>query len=411
MKILTVVWSIGIGGTERAAVNYAIGYKKFGVESKVLVLGEGYQRYHELINEGVETILVLESNIELEKIINSLKTWNPDIIHVHNYTDHLFKYINALKSPETRVVETNVFSRPNFGKTYSIIDLSMQLSSWGYWKYTGLQISKNKHVAVSVVPYIFIPTKFQRPANDAIQQFKHHHHIPQNAFVVGRLGQPHQSKWNRDLIKIMKKTALPSNSIFYLLVGVPTDLLNEIKLQSEFFQSRVKTIDTLEGDEQLALYYYSLDCFAHSSKIGESFGYVLVEAIQCGVPVITRITPLRDNAQVEIIGDHGEAVVSIRQFVSAVKQIYMAQGCASTIDDSAIGNSRFLIETVIPGLLKTYENLLKGNKIDSNFKKENINTVWNKLGFMSLYYKPAAYFINSPIWGLFQKAKHTIRGR
>ena len=45
-----------------------------------------------------------------------------------------------------------------------------------------------------------------------------------------------------------------------------------------------------------------MDGFLHVSRIGESFGMVLCEAMLCGVPVVTLSTPLKDNSQLEVVG-------------------------------------------------------------------------------------------------------------
>ena len=60
MKILKLVWSVGPGGTERAAVNFAAGYKIYGCDSRVLVLGEGDERQKELENAGVDVCFLLK---------------------------------------------------------------------------------------------------------------------------------------------------------------------------------------------------------------------------------------------------------------------------------------------------------------------------------------------------------------
>ena len=44
-----------------------------------------------------------------------------------------------------------------------------------------------------------------------------------------------------------------------------------------------------------------MDVFLHLSRIGESFGLVLVEAAQIGLPIATLATPLKDDAQGEIV--------------------------------------------------------------------------------------------------------------
>jgi glycosyltransferase involved in cell wall biosynthesis len=57
-----------------------------------------------------------------------------------------------------------------------------------------------------------------------------------------------------------------------------------------------------DTDTELSLVYSSLDCFLHSATVGESFGYVLTEAMLCECPVVTASTPHVSNSQVEVVG-------------------------------------------------------------------------------------------------------------
>lgn len=369
MKIVTLVWSIGIGGTERAAVNYAIGYKKFGHDSKVIVLGEGYDRYPALEEANVETVLVCQSPQTINQILSEFKAWQPHIIHIHNYTDDILSYINLIKSKNTKVVETNVFSRPNYNKNYQIVNLSMQLSAWGYWKYTRWMKKTKYCPEVAVVPYIVDGAKFIKPSTTEINNFLISQNIPASSFVIGRLGQPHPSKWDIKIIDVIKKTILSTNNIYYLFVGLPNNLEDLINKQSPFFNSRVIKIKKIEGDEKLSLYYHSLNCFAHISQIGESFGYVLAEVLLCKVPVISMVTPLKDNAQLEIIGNGfgGFCTATSKDFINKIKFIYNNKTVSDSLKINLDGwiENRFSYEAVIPSQIKLYESLLTNKK---NFK-------------------------------------------
>lgn len=366
MKILTLVWSIGIGGTERAAVNYAIGYKKLGEDSRVLVLGEGHTRYSDLQEANVDTILLTKSNLPPSDIFNEFRNWKPDIIHVHNFNDSLLEYIETLKGPHTKVVETNVFSRPNFSLNYRLVDLSMQLSNWGYWKYTRWMKHADYCPEVAIVPYVLDSEKFSQPSSIDIQSFLNSHNIPSSAFVIGRLGQPHPSKWDKKILKVIRKTISPRNNIYYLFVGLPENLKIIIEKESDFFKSRVIQIDKIEGDENLSLYYHSLDCFAHISKIGESFGYVLAEALLCKVAVVSLLTPLKDNAQFEVIGNNfgGFCVTDIKNFIEKVQLLYDNPKIRNDIKNNLAGwiENRFSFNVIIPIQLNIYRQLLENKK-------------------------------------------------
>ena len=386
MKIITLVWSIGIGGTERGAVNYAIGYKKFGHDSRVIVLGEGYERYTDLQAANVETTLICKSLKTKENIFNEFKIWQPEIIHVHNYTDDILLYINLIRNDHTKVVETNVFSRPNYSLNYQAVDLSMQLSNWGYWKYTRWMKGAKYTPEVAVVPYVVDSTKFIEPTRKEINNYLLSKNIPLSAFVVGRLGQAHPSKWDSKIIDVIKNTIHTSNNIYYFFVGLPTDLKSLINKQSPFFNSRVIQIEKIEGDKNLSLYYHSLNCFAHISKIGESFGYVLAEVLLCKVPVISMLTPFHDNAQLEIIGNGfgGFCTANSKNFINKINLLHEDKVINDVLKKNLNGwiVDRFSYEAIIPTQIKIYEVLLGNNKISKlnvdNTIENNFKLFYNK---------------------------------
>ncbi len=368
MKILSIVWSIGMGGTERGAVNYAIGYHLKGHDSKMLVLGEGYDRYPDLEEAGVDSILLKKCGRKESEVFAELKHWAPDIIHTHNYNDALLPYLHQVKTHETKIVETNVFSRPNFSKTYPVISLSMQLSQWGYWKYSRWMRTASYCPAISIAPYIVDVARFGKPAEEALRAFRKRYRVPENAYVVGRLGQPHPSKWDSRIVEIIRQTIKEGNTIHYLLVGVPPEIVSEIEQLPATTRERVRLIDKIEGDSNLSLYYYNLQCFLHLSKIGESFGYVLAEALYCRVPVVTMLTPLKDNAQFEVVGHQtgGLCATGIDECVVAVNTLYHDKNLHATISRQLDGwiEKRFSFDAVIPGMIQQYEKLLAGKNIE-----------------------------------------------
>lgn len=377
MKILTLVWSIGIGGTERAAVNYAIGYKKYGQDSRILVLGEGHERYRDLLDEGVPVLLFTKDNRQPDEILKECAAWYPDLIHIHNYNDNLLPYIQKIAGEKTKVVETNVFSRPQFSAGYKTVSLSMQLSGWGYWKFTSWMRNAKYCPPTAIVPYIVDYSRFKTPSASDVSNFLVANGIPADAFVIGRLGQPHPSKWDTRIIKVINNTINPENNIYYFFVGLPTKIRLLVEMQSSFFKSRVVVIDRIEGDENLSIYYHSLNCFAHISKIGESFGYVLAEVMLCKVPVISMVTPFKDNAQLEVIGQNigGFCVTDINDFIAKLLLLHRNDAVRKKLISNLCGwiEKRYSYEAVVPGQLALYKRIIGGMPI----QKPDIAVVLN----------------------------------
>jgi glycosyltransferase involved in cell wall biosynthesis len=402
MKILTLVYSLGIGGTERAAVNYAVGYKNYGCDSKVLVLGNGFERVSDLNRAGIDPILVLKSDKTYDSIISDLIFWKPDIVHIHNFQKGLFVIINEFKLNGAKIIETNVFSRPSYTKEYRSIDLSMQLSMWGCVKFSMWIKNSNFDIPYILTPYIVNSENFLTNRIDLRNLFRERYNIPENAFLVGRIGQPLINKWSFSLIAIVRKLLFQDPNIYFVLVGVPDLIKNKLLADAKSFQSKIIFIDILIGDEALSEFYQAIDCFAHISKIGESFGYVIVEAMLFKVPVVSMLTPLKDNAQYEMIGnvERGVCVTSEKQFVAAILNLKNNVNLYTQMKLSLERwvESRFSESIIIPNLLIKYHAIINKSNTSFNLNKDLLATQFNLWGFRKLYLYPIFILIHNSVF-------------
>jgi glycosyltransferase involved in cell wall biosynthesis len=399
MKILTLVWSLGPGGTERAAANYAIAYKLAGADSRVLILGEGYERVDHVRSAGVPVIALLQE-ANGDGPLQDLASWGADIIHTHNFVSAFVPFIKQLKKTNTKVVETNVFSRPNFSADYCLVDASFQLSGWGLWKYRHWMGRTSAPPLARVVPNIVFDKDFPQSAASEVARYKQQFGIPESAFVIGRIGQAHPSKWSLGLVKILVALMREDPRIYVLLVGVPAAIKKKLLNLGDDITNRVKLIDYISGDRELALYYHSLSVFAHISSIGESFGYVLAEAMVCRVPVVTLLTPLKDNAQYEVVG-HGTGglcVSSRAGFVRAVKQLAIDKELYARLQQNL---DRWVAGRFSPGLVSKdllcfYEDLLNGSAVTQPVNSRLVKEQFTLFGWRRFLLYPMLRLINSP---------------
>lgn len=324
MRILSVVGRLEKGGTERVAQNFAVSYARLGHASAVLAHSEGGLREAILRDRGIETFV---GNGNLQKISSFVDGFKPDVIHIHRPgmgSPFELELLRVLRTGDRRVLETNVFSRVDYGEAPALIDVHLQLSSWCMWKWRKCLGRRQANQIGVVVPNAVEPSGFERAAPEQVAAFRRSHQIAPDAFVCGRIGQASPSKWHPQTIAAFAHVAEQDPKATLLLVGLPASLRSRIdRLQSNIRQ-RILLLPTTTSDQELSLIYSSMDCFVHAATIGESFGLVLAEAMLCGCPVVTCSRPDRDNSQVEVVGHNegGLVAASVQSLPEALQTIW-----------------------------------------------------------------------------------------
>jgi glycosyltransferase involved in cell wall biosynthesis len=148
-----------------------------------------------------------------------------------------------------------------------------------------------------------------------------------------------------------------------LLVGAPDDILARVAALPAAARGRVVTLPPTSSDGQLAGYFSAMDGFLHVSRIGESFGMVLCEAMLCGVPVVTLSTPLKDNGQLETVGHRRGGLVALE--AGALPRAMTGLMADDTLRAEVRSNGadwvmqRFGIDRVAGQLVEIYEAVLR----------------------------------------------------
>jgi glycosyltransferase involved in cell wall biosynthesis len=292
MRILTVVFSLGKGGTERAAQNFAVAYAEAGHDSRIL--------FTEL--DGIRGEFLRVAGIPLYSLANEeeltqLAVWDPDIVHLHSHliSHHAFRSLKWL-FPESIFVETNVFSRPS--PWVNEIQLSFQLSAWAEWLY---QKRAENPVPSTMVSYPVDTSSFQRSPEVKVRSLREKWGLSSQHILLGRIGQSSKFKWSNHLIDIFDNLRDHDNRLKLIVVNPPETILTRIRKSA--FKNDIIILDQILGDEALSDCYSAIDIFVHISDIGESFGMVIAEAMLCETPVVSVATPWADNSQGEVIGN------------------------------------------------------------------------------------------------------------
>lgn len=335
IRFLTAVSTLTRGGTERVAMNYALGYRRAGYPSAVLAYNGGGFRRAQLEDAGVLVIEGGPDEAGTQRALKEARAWNPDIIHLHRPGEadpSSGALLRTLVHPRLRVFETNIFSRSDESEDRTLIDLHLHLSRWCLWKWTQATRGQQPRSPGIVVPNSVDCDAFSPVRTDLRGSIRRSFGIPEDALVYGRVGQPMDGKWSPMLIHAFDAVAKDLPKAWLALCGMPDRLRAVVEDLPAAIRARVLELPITNSDAELRNYYGLMDIFVHSSEKGESFGLVLCEAMLSGLPVITVSTPLRDNSQIEVVKHNrtGIVVQTLPQMIQAMLRLQKdSEFCAS----------------------------------------------------------------------------------
>jgi glycosyltransferase involved in cell wall biosynthesis len=281
-----------MGGTERAAQNFAMAYAANGHKSKVVFTKETGLRNQLLNLSGIET-WNYASPLDRAELID----WNPDVVHLHSHglaMEDVQTLLDLLKPQH--VWETNVFSTPS--EWEHLIHKSFQLGQWCQWLYVRRHGDSTK---ACVVPNPVDVSSFSRAGDDQIAEYKSNLNWPQDCVVLGRVGQAFYGKWSPWIIRIFNALRKENSNIRLLLIE-PAESIKSLARKSAYSDD-IAIQEAVGDDQTLQIIYSAMDIFLHIAEQGESFGMVLAESLLCQTPVITLATPWGDNTQAEVVAD------------------------------------------------------------------------------------------------------------
>jgi len=300
VRVLVVVQSLGYGGTERAASTYATLYSKVGCEVFIYGIYGGGPLQSKLEALSITTYYGFKA---IKALANTAKSKSFDLIHVNSggpYDPVIDMILLLVKSPKTRVVQTNVFARSDYGPKSNLVDVELLISSAGFWKWSTHSRRSMRQRPAALLPYFADETRFQPSSGEQQALARKNLGIPEDCFVFGRVGQPNENKWDSRLINTCLHIHERLERSHFLFLGCPPQIKASLD-RHRILRKRTTFLPPSSNDDDIRQAYAAMDVFLHLSQIGESFGLVLVEAAQAGLPIATLATPLKDDAQGEVV--------------------------------------------------------------------------------------------------------------
>ncbi|VVB72867.1 D-inositol-3-phosphate glycosyltransferase [uncultured archaeon] len=295
INVLQVCNQLGRGGTEKAMQIFCENLDKTLFNVYVCGIKLGGERGKALLDEGYEVYTAVDRQELISLIINK----KIDIVHIHRAgSEEPFAVTCARDGGARVIIETNVFGLVDESESGRLFDHHLFVSKMcalRYLRIKGLtwddffKTSKVLYNPVSLAP---------QPPRETLRDFKLSLGIDASDPIIGRIGRPDMSKWGDICLKMMPFLVRMQPDIKYVIVGAPEMIKRTVDASD--LRDNFIFLDDL-SEEDLNMFYCVMDILVHSSRMGESFGYTIAEAMANGRPVVVNSTPLADNAQIELV--------------------------------------------------------------------------------------------------------------
>ncbi|HEU0250103.1 MAG TPA: glycosyltransferase family 4 protein [Solirubrobacteraceae bacterium] len=318
IELAVVCNSFGLGGTEKAAVTYALHHDRDRVRPRAIALSEPGVRARELEAGGVEVFCAKEN---LDILAEQLE--GVDVVHVHRAglpepTVPLACRMAGVKA----LVETNVFGWVDTSRDeqqFSARLLISQMCAMRYRERAGLSLNEfNRRCRT-----LYYPVDAERLRAGALSRDEAHSLLGLDSSrpTVVRVGREDDRKWGDILVAMTPHLLRLVPDAQVVFVGTTAYRCSQLRRLGVL--DRVYCLPATSDERRLAAFYSAADVFASASSIGESFGLAIAEAMALGVPVVTSSTPWTDNAQVEVVdnGVNGWVANHPRVFAEAVADL------------------------------------------------------------------------------------------
>ena len=345
------------------------------------------------INHAVQTFLfdnqALCNTAETKRMIEDLKAFQPDLIHLHNlhgyylnitvlfdflrqisvpvvwtlhdcwaFTGHCAHYeavgCNQWKTECIHCPQLNQYpitwNGSNVKRNYDLkkelftsLGSRLHLATPSQWLYDQVKMSFLGNIDCRVISNGINLNIFRPQESD----FRNQYHIGARKLIVACASIWTERKGLRHLIELSEQ--MPESTVL-CVVGLA-------RKQKKLFNNNVICIERTDSVQQLAEIYSSADLFVNPT-LEETFSLVNVESQACGCPVAT----FRSGGSTEMISGKSGIVVndnSTEGLLDAVFGISEGRYCFDR-NCCIVNAKRFSLENMYDGYIKLYQGILEG---------------------------------------------------
>jgi glycosyltransferase involved in cell wall biosynthesis len=315
LKIAVFINQLGIGGTEKAACEWARQLSLLPDCKGISVISMNDGPRKKDLEKARIPIQIQSSAAGIAEVLESA-----DVIHSHSpgYPHAGDVLGDALKLAKRKipVVQTNIFGKLENPREDTWTDFRLFVS-WTSCiqaarrskRKLDLNFFRNQSVASN--PVLPLSEAEEAQLKKQALRFRESIELLPDHVLFGRFSRPEPNKWTSVIIPAFLEAYRKNPNVRLLLREPPAQVASDLRLANlaSPSESKAKThpilILTATSDaHELAVSQMACDVILHTSSIGESFGYGIAEPMNLGKPVITNSVPWHDQAQLELV-QHG----------------------------------------------------------------------------------------------------------
>ncbi len=361
MKILHISSAKTFGGGERHLVDLCRGLQERGHEVFIALrpTNEWQDRLDFIPPENFLHVSIRNSfgMFSTKRIGRFLKDRNIDIIHAHVARDYLAAGIACRISTETRFVLTRhvMFPLKPFHKfALNNIDAAIAVSP-------AVSTQLEKIFPRGKISVIFNGLSVVEMADQEMlrREFRAFHGLPDDALIVGSLGELKPLKGQRDLVLAANEIAKTKPDVRFVIAGQDNTadkrFRRELRRLVRVFgiAHRFLWLDWLEDTTS---FFAAIDVFVSPSH-SESFGLALLEAMSRGKAVVATET---DGAK-ELIGNVGRLtpIGDPLALAGAISEMLVDEQLRRSVGDRlrSIAQDRFSLKRMIDSTEQLYRDV------------------------------------------------------
>lgn len=359
LSVVHVTNNLGLGGTQKAMEVFVRNLDATKHDVSVCGYKNGGARGEELESDGY-SVLEPDSSTAFADV---LRNRDADIVHLHGMYDTASEAVDIANSVGvTSVVKTTPFGRVAEDAWHDI-DLHLFPSKMTLLRQLNLEGRDLRDGDWnSEIRLQYYPLSVSDVSNRHSEDFRDDLGIDAETPVVGKIGRSSAAKWSELSIDAFERICAAHPETKILLVTPPEKIKSAISRRG--LTANVEYLDVIPPSK-VGKFYNTIDVLAHASAIGESFGYVIAEAMAYGTPVVVDSNPMRDNAQVELVnnGETGYVVGSAKAYADATIDLLQSDKLRNEFGTAARHRSSNLFDPsrIVDELETIYRVLYESN--------------------------------------------------